>query len=130
MLAYQLGGQDLAVMRIANALITAAGMPLSVLHPSLKKAVSQLAIESILVRGPQTISQIAEYVRERAGSASRTTIRLRMGELEGAALVVRGQRSEFYLTAKFVDEWWTRFEAIRRLGRLARDLFEFDEGRR
>jgi len=107
---------DLVVLRMMNALITGGGIPLESIHPSLKNSVSQLAIESIIVRGPGNLSQIAAYVRERAGKASRTTVRLRMGELVRDGLVVRASKDKFCLTETFLADWCKRLGFIRRAG--------------
>jgi len=104
---------DVVLIRIANHLMSAGAFPMQSVDSRLKDTISQLAVESILVRGPRNLTEIAEYVRDVKGTASRTTIRGRMSMLQDAGIVGRAvSEVKFYLTEKFVAEWWSFFEKL------------------
>jgi hypothetical protein len=109
---HEIRGTDALAMRVANALLAAGTLTLQSVDRRLRDPISQLAVESIIMMGPRNLSEVADYVRERKGSSSRTTLRQRMRKLIEDGIVEKEDRT-FHLTEKFIAQWWSCFNSLR-----------------
>lgn len=104
----QLGPPNDWLFRLIPVLIRSGGLPIRAIEPRIKDPISQLIVESLIVRGPSSVSGVARYVRQVKGTSSRTTIRERLTALEkdGSVCVARAG-SEWRLSDRLVRQIWS-----------------------
>lgn len=96
------------LFRLIPVVFRSGGIPIRAIEPTIKDPISQLVVESLIVRGPSTVSGVARYVKRVKGTSSRTTIRERLASLEISGVSCRcSSGSEWMLTNVFVRQIWS-----------------------
>lgn len=103
-------------LRLLQIIARTGALPVRGIEPSIRDPISQLVIEALMARGPSNISQLAEYVRDAKGSASRMTVRDRLAELLSNGIVSRVPSS---------DRWHLRDTFVRRCVQFLSPTSEF-----
>ncbi|VVB62316.1 Uncharacterised protein [uncultured archaeon] len=95
-------------MRLAGLLLDHGGLTPDLILPELKDPISKEIVRVLLERPEQNVSQIADLVKNRRGTASRRIIRERLVDLERKNIIQkqqRGSRSVYNLTAEVIKKW-------------------------
>jgi DNA-binding transcriptional ArsR family regulator len=95
-------------MRLAGLLLDHGGLTPDLILPELKDPISKEIVRVLLERPEQNVSQIADLVKSRRGTASRRIIRERLVDLEGKNIIQkqqRGSRSVYSLTTEVIKKW-------------------------
>jgi DNA-binding transcriptional ArsR family regulator len=95
-------------MRLAGLLLDHGGLTPDLILPELKDPISKEIVRVLLERPEQNVSQIADLVKSRRGTASRRIIRERLVDLERKNIIQkqqRGSRSVYSLTTEVIKKW-------------------------
>ena len=84
--------------------------------PGLKDPISQEIVKILFDKGDRNVSQIAEQLRQRRGSASRRIVRERLGKLveDGVVIVSTGSKQRRFSISGEVVEKWSQLLGLRK----------------
>lgn len=95
-------------MRITGLLLDHGGLTPDLILPEVKDPISREIVRVLLDRNEQNVSQIAELVKSKRGTASRRIIREKIQDLIEKDIVQRQQKGSRYvysLTEKVIKKW-------------------------
>lgn len=79
-----------------------------IIIPELKDDISKEIVRALFERNGQNISQITDMVKAKRGSASRSTIRTKLRELESGQVVIsrkKGKIAHYFIAEEMVRKW-------------------------
>jgi DNA-binding transcriptional ArsR family regulator len=95
-------------MRLAGLLLDHGGLTPDLILPELKDPISKDIVRVLLERPELNVSQIADLVKSKRGTASRRIIREKLLDLEHKNIIQKQQRGSRYtysLTAEVIRKW-------------------------
>ncbi len=100
--------QQNGTFRLAGLLLDHGGLTPDVILPELKDPISKDIVRVLLERPGQNVSQIADLVKAKRGTASRRIIRKKLLSLEEKNIIQKQQQQSrvvYSLTSEVIKKW-------------------------
>ncbi len=95
-------------MRLTGLLLDHGGLTPDLILPEIKDPISKEIVRVLMDRSEQNISQIAELIRSKRGTASRRIIREKIQELAEKNIIQKHQQGSLYvysLDKEVIKKW-------------------------